>query len=226
MVNKKFVLIGANSEIAQELITFLLKLNFKVYVVSRKEIEIFKSCHGTLFIDSYIKDLNKIISFLKEIEIFTIIFFNGILFENRPKKFPSENEIRLTFEVNYLIPYTLTEKILSSNLLVEKYIYLSSIAAVRPRYKNFIYGSSKRLLEINIKNLIKTPYLIIRFGLVKTKMSRGHKIPPFSLTSFEAANIIANYLHKEKIIYPNFKLKILSNFLKIIPTYIFQKIKM
>ena len=91
------------------------------------------------------------------------------------------------------------------------------MAAVIPRYKNYIYGITKKNLEINIKNLDSKKTLFIRFGQVKTKMSTNHPNAPFTLSASDAAYFIFNNLHKSNIIYHSFGTRVLAILFKILP---------
>ena len=98
------------------------------------------------------------------------------------------------------------------------------MAAVKPRYKNYIYGLSKRKLEEGIKYLDLPSYLIIRYGKVITKMSEDHKNPPFTLTVNDAASYLYKNINKTGIQYPKLGLKILSIVIKLLPGRIIKKI--
>tara|TARA_E500000081_G_C5902035_1_gene248197 strand:- start:290 stop:592 length:303 start_codon:yes stop_codon:yes gene_type:complete len=91
------------------------------------------------------------------------------------------------------------------------------MAATKLRYKNYIYGMTKRNLENSIKKLNLQDYLIFRFGKITTKMSEGHKNPPFMVSAEEASRIIFSNLNKKKIFYPRIGLKIIAGVLKITP---------
>lgn len=204
------VIIGGDSEIAKEFNKIARSNKSKILDISRKKES------ATLKVHDYISSTNDIIEEIKKLENPIIIFFNGFLAENRPVQFPSGEEILNTIQINFLIPYLLTKEI-SSKIDCEKFVYISSIAAIKPRMKNYIYGLSKRNLEISIKKLGVQNYLIFRFGLVKTKMSKGHDIPPFSLDAKKAAMLIYKNLNKNGIKYPNKGLSFIGKLLNLLP---------
>ena len=62
-------------------------------------------------------------------------------------------QVSKTDFINFQVPYVLTRTFENNLKNVDKYIYISSMAAIRPRYKNYIYGLSKMKLETSIKFL-------------------------------------------------------------------------
>lgn len=211
-MTKNFILVGSSSDLANDFINILKNKGENVVTISSSAVSDIK-------VENYITDLNKIVNNLNEMNNLIVIFFNGFLAENRPIKFPTDKEIKNTEYINFSIPYLITEELVSKGINVYKYVYISSIAAIKPRYKNFLYGLAKNKLEDNISKLVNN-YLIFRFGKIQTKMSSTHADVPFTLSSSEAAEIIYNKIDEEKIIYPNFKLKLFSLLLYAIPSKI------
>ena len=84
--------------------------------------------------------------------------------ENRPLQSPDLEEINNTININFVIPYILTEKIISK-ANYKKLIYISTVAAIKPRYKNYIYGLSKKMLESSIVEFNKK--ILQYLGLAK-----------------------------------------------------------
>ena len=161
---QNIVTIGSSSEISQCFYKQATSKDFLVHTISR--IDLKTSNH--LRISDYINEVEKIKLFLSNIENPIIIFFNGFLAENRDLAEPTIDEINKTDYVNYQIPYFLS-KSLSENKDIKKFIFISSIASVRPRYKNYIYGLSKYKLEKSLRFLNLSKYLVLRFGKIKTK---------------------------------------------------------
>jgi hypothetical protein len=220
----KFVLIGAGSEIAAEFMKLCKENNIDFFTVSRNKINEDLS-NNNLIISDYIDSKKSISRFINNIENPTVIFFNGALFENRPLLHPSKNEIEITKVVNYDIPYTLTKYLKEKND-INKFIYLSSIAAVVPRPKNYIYGSFKRKLEDDVVKLNLDNYLFVRFGKVFTKMSINHRTPPFSLEPHQAGKIILKKVNNRGVVYGNFGLFVMGSILKLIPRKIISRINL
>tara|TARA_A100001011_G_C14318751_1_gene849361 strand:+ start:2232 stop:2909 length:678 start_codon:yes stop_codon:yes gene_type:complete len=213
---KNFALVGASSEVAIEFSKLLhkKKLN-QILVTSNKNLR--SENINSLLVKDYLDEVREIGDFLKDYDNLVVIFFNGYLAENRDLKIPTYEEIKKTQEINFLVPYFLTS-ILKNNLPHKtKFIFMSSMAATKLRYKNYIYGMTKRNLENSIKKLNLQDYLIFRFGKITTKMSEGHKNPPFMVSAEEASRIIFSNLNKKKIFYPRIGLKIIAGVLKITP---------
>lgn len=205
------VLVGANSEISQKLIETNNSSEFNIYGISTKEIG-----PNFLKVSDYYDDAKKIIDFIDEIENPNIIFFNGYLKENRDIYSPNDEEINNTIYITFLIPFLLTLEICKS-ISFNKLVYISSIAAEKPRYKNYIYGICKRTLEESVYNLKNKETLIIRFGKVKTKMSKEHQDPPFTITAEKASDIIIKNLHRTGTIHSSFGIYLSSLIIKFTP---------
>lgn len=217
MVEENIVIVGGSSEIAKHFQNLCVEKNLNFLIISSKSYKNHINSEKYLKIDDYLNDSKKIINWLQNKSPTKIIFFNGALFENRPYQFPTKNDIKLTKKINYTIPIYLTEMFNKNLISVNKYIYISSLAAVKPRNKNYIYGGYKKLLENKVKELNLNSFLILRFGKVHTKMSLGHKNHVFSMKPYDAAAAIMDNLNKTNIIYPNKGLQFLSILLFLIP---------
>ena len=169
-----------------------------------------------MVVNDYLSNQDRVISFISNFTSPTVIFFNGYLKENRPIQYPNLNEIFKTFFVNFKVPYLLTKNILLNEQNI-KMIYISSIASLKLREKNYIYGYSKYLLEKNIQKLTEN-YLILKFGLINTKMSQNHSRPPYSLEKKDAAKIILDNINSKGVIYPTKGLVFVKYIFKILPT--------
>ncbi len=223
MKKENIVVIGSSSEVANGFIKLIDKKGFNIYLVSRGDNR--TQQNSFLKVDDYIADSEKIINFLAEKNNLKVIFFNGFLAENRISQIPTNEEINKTDFINFQVPYVLTRTFENNLKNINKYIYISSMAAVRPRHKNYIYGLSKRKLETSIKFLNPKEYLFIRFGKIITNMSKDHKDPPFVMTPESAGNFILKNLNSNGIIYPKFQLKVISYILKIIPFRLLKYLK-
>ena len=216
------VIFGGSSEIAIELNNILSSKNHKNFTISRRN-----SSHkdsDSLIVNNYLEDYAKIKHEIEKLSNVIVVFFNGHLSENRDQYSPNLKEIIKTDEINFTIPYYLSLNLNNDLSNIKKFVYISSMAAVKPRYKNYIYGLSKRKLEEGIKYLDLPSYLIIRYGKVITKMSEDHKNPPFTLTVNDAANYLYKNINKTGIQYPKLGLKILSIVIKLLPGRIIKKI--
>lgn len=83
-------------------------------------------------------------------------------------------------------------------------LYLSTVAAVRPRTRNFTYGSSKSAADFYAQGLAlkyERPGLkikILRPGFIFTKMTENFKPAPFALSKEELARIAVELMKSKK----------------------------
>ncbi len=216
------VFVGASSEIAKESIKIFHKNNYNVYSITSKRAEHISKY--VLYVEDYLDELDKISNFISGIEKPSILFFNGYLKENRPiNKNPTSSEIQKTYIYNFKIPYEITQTLIKKSLNVEKFIYISSLAVEKLRYKNYIYGYTKNILEKKIQKL-GVDYLILRFGMIRTTMSAGHQGFGLALNKNKAAKLIFNNVRKKGIIYPNITTKLIGLFLKIFPVKLINRL--
>ena len=208
------VILGSSSELSEQFVKIIGK-NQNIYKISSGILVENENC---LQIKDYQDDLARIINFIQKIDNPYIFFFNGYIAENRPYQNPTYDEVRKTIKINFLTPFQITQALLENNKDVKKYIYMSSFAAVKLRYKNFIYGQSKLLLEEFIKNSSIDNFLIIRFGKINTKMSANHKNTIFDMSKEQAAKIIEKfYIKKIGTVYPTILIRVMSIILIFIP---------
>ena len=219
MIN--IAIIGSSSEIAQQFVRHINTEEVNTYFVTSNRYHSNENTK-TLVIKDYLDEKNTISDYIKDLECSIVIFFNGYLAENRPIRFPTEIEINTTCKINYLIPIELTKLINKESKKVPKFIYISSMAAVRPRFKNYIYGLCKSNLEKSVIDLELSEYLIIRFGKVKTKMSKNHKNPPSTISAEKAGKIISNKLEDNGLVHANNNLFIISKIIKLLPKKIIE----
>ena len=212
---KNFVLFGGNSEFCKTFIDLSKHKGYKVWGVSRKKIDNL-SIDNQLLVSDYFKESTRILDFLKKIDQPYIFFFNGFLAENRPSYSPNIKEIKKTFEINYLIPVELTF-IIKQAIKIQKFVYISSMAALKPRYKNYIYGISKKYLEDSIKQQSNLNYLIIRFGQIHTTMSEDHPKAPFSLSKEKASMKLIKLVDQSGKKYATKSLFLSSLILRVLP---------
>lgn len=217
-----YILFGSSSELAD---SFSKEIsNENIYYISRHPTSY---SENNLIIEDYLENLNEIIEFCKNVEDPIIIFFNGYLNENRPLYTPNYEEVVNTFKINYLIPFEITKRIKENNLKIKKFVYISSFAAVKLRYKNFNYGSSKKLLEESINSLELENFLILRFGKINTKMSKNHSSSIFDLDKDKAAQVLLkNIKTKTGIKYPNLTTKLLSVIISLTPNFFIKKFQL
>lgn len=223
MVKQDVFLIGASADLAIEFLSHIDNDKFRTYLISSNKTLSYRN-DNVLIINDYVKDVNLITEFINKTTSPIIIFFNGYIAENRPKVFPNTQEIIKTDYVNFVVPYVLTFEINNSIENIKNYIYISSFSASRARYKNYLYGISKRKLEKSIKFLNLSSYLFIRFGMIDTKFSEDHTKLPFSMGKTDAARILIDSLDKTGVIYPNSLIGFIALIVKLLPSKILKKL--
>lgn len=213
---------GANSEISHHFVAYCETKGHEMFLITR-DANSYSTNSNKLIVEDYLAEKEQIKNFVKNLENPVVVFFNGALFENRPSKIPTQKEVEQTYYINFTVPFELY-RFLEESISVNRFVFISSMAAVRLRNKNFEYGKSKQYLENNLLGKSKDNILIIRFGKIFTAMSRDHKTPPFSMSPNKAAIKIYNNLDKKNIVYGNLGLNLISKLIKIIPSFIFKKI--
>ena len=109
MSPKKVIIVGASSEIAQE-VSVKLSKNFEVINLSRKPIKN-NCCTNAIISDYSAGEIDKFLDTLNKSDSHTFIFFNGVsdteIFLNI-----SDEEINDVFKINLYTPIIFTKKIL------------------------------------------------------------------------------------------------------------------
>jgi decaprenylphospho-beta-D-erythro-pentofuranosid-2-ulose 2-reductase len=106
-------------------------------------------------------------------------------------------------------------------------LHISTVAALRPRSRNFTYGASKSSADFFAKGILskyrKTglKVSILRPGYVYTKMSKNFKPAPFAITK-EAVSLIVvkNLLRGAEVFYAPRKLRIVMKIFSYLPRLI------
>jgi decaprenylphospho-beta-D-erythro-pentofuranosid-2-ulose 2-reductase len=111
-------------------------------------------------------------------------------------------------------------------------LVFSSVAAQRPRSKNFTYGASKASLDFFAvglaRKVLKQGVIIkvLRLGYVFTRMSRDFPPAPFAITKEIAAKEIVKSLRDNNVtVYIPKKLRFFFFILRALPWYIFSKLE-
>lgn len=111
---------------------------------------------------------------------------------------------------------------------------ISSVAGDRGRQSNYIYGSSKAALTTYLSGLRSRLFrhnvhvLTVKPGFVDTPMTYGMKIPKLLLASPQKVgkNIYKAIIKKKDIVYTPFYWKWIMLIVKLIPEFIFKKLKL
>ena len=223
MSSKNICLIGASSDLGIEIAKLCKEIDgLYVYGVSQSNAEIDVLYERVLSISSYDTRKQEITAFVRENEISDIILLNGYIGKNN-------HPVEKIVQINLSIPLALISHLEDSNLKNITYTVISSLAASRPRDKNYVYGLSKYMLEESLLSRPTGRYIIFRSGFIRTKMTKDHKEPPFSKNPEQVAekiiNSITNNQKRISIKYSSFQVMFLFYIFKVIPLYILNTIE-
>lgn len=227
MKNKKILIFGAGSDIAQSLSKKLEKDNILYKVSSNKDF-VNNSEKNNWFYSTF-EDLNTINQTINKIDnIDVLIIFNGRLTSSKKASLEEDREL---IDINFIYPKMIISKIIekyrSSNLHIAA---VTSVAGERGRYKNITYSSSKAALNSYLSS-IRQKYSMhkittIKLGMVKTKMTSHLNLNKFLAdTPEDASNLILKGLQSKKDIIISFKWKLIMSIIKILPESIFKRLK-
>lgn len=109
-------------------------------------------------------------------------------------------------------------------------VVFSSVAAVRARRANFIYGASKAGLDAFTQGLIElgresgVEVVLARPGFVRTKMTKGMPEAPFTVDPSEVARDVANAMRKGRsIVYSPAPVGAVAAVLQVLPRPILRR---
>ena len=110
-------------------------------------------------------------------------------------------------------------------------VFLSSVAGVRPRQSNFIYGSTKAGMDAFAQGLGDAlapkgvAVTIVRPGFVHTAMTRGLDPAPFAASVEQVAAEVAEGLRKgRRVIWVPSILRYVFAGLRILPTFVWRRL--
>lgn len=155
-------------------------------------------------------------------------------YENQQKAFQDFDEFHKTLSINFIGICSIVN-IISKDFVTRglgTITVISSVAGVRGRQLNFIYGSSKAGLTTYLSGLRNFLYskkvciVTILLGPVYTKMSDGHTLLPFITLSPEIAaqKIINATLLKKDSVYIHWIWKYIMFIINSIPEFIFKRL--
>lgn len=143
-------------------------------------------------------------------------------------------EINQQILVNYYGPAMLFSKLFERfrNQKHGKILVITSVAGIRPRTSNFVYGSAKSGLDFLVRGSQNESrknnftVSILRPGFVVSKMTQGLKPPAFSVKPDRVAkDAVKGLLRQKKIIYSPAILNYIFMLLRFSPDFIFNKLK-
>jgi len=110
-------------------------------------------------------------------------------------------------------------------------LFISSVASVRPRLRNFTYGATKAAgdfytLGLGFKYRNQKLFVtVLRPGYVYTKMSEKFLPAPFATTARQVAKIaVWGILHKKRIVYAPRILRLIMNCAQMVPRFVFDRL--
>ena len=175
---------------------------------------------------------NLFLTIAKQKDIDVAILASGYLGEVGTETLLRETNQQIL--VNYYGPAMIFSK-LFERFQVQKHgkiLVITSVAGIRPRISNFVYGSAKSGLDFLVrgsqndskKNNVTVS--ILRPGFVESKMTRGLKPAAFSVKPDRVANdAVKGLLRQKKMIYSPSILRYIFAFLRLSPDFIFNKLK-
>jgi short-subunit dehydrogenase len=233
---KNVVLIGSNSEIGLSILSELpLENNSSILLIGRTlpshvlpktstaQVDFFRS---DLEIDGDLDALALKIASLENIDL--AILAAGYL---PPEECDLDvSQIRQSIQINGL-GISIALSILAGKMRSQKegqILFISSVASMRPRIRNFTYGASKKSADFFAQGLshkyqnTNLRICILRPGFVFTKLSRDFRPAPFATSASKVARIAVKSLRNpRKIIYAPRVLRYVMPILQITPRWLY-----
>ena len=243
MKNKTVLFLGGNSDIAISTAKVFAKEGYNLQLAARsaQDLEIIISDIKIRFnvnVDYYYLDILKTNNFDTFIESLDrlpdiIICCVGLMGSQSidEKDFSNfKNVLRTNFEGPAILLEKLTKKIQNKKLAT--IIGVSSIAGIRGRGSNYIYGSAKAgfisyLSGLRSRFNYSIDVITVLPGFVNTKMTKHLSLPKLLTSSPEdiAKKIYYGYKKKRYYIYPNLLWKLIALIIRIMPEFIFKNLK-
>jgi len=237
--NHCFLIIGANSDIAKATaLKYLVKYpNGHIILASRNTIELnefvilnkIENNSTVIFYDVSPKTNNK--QFVTNLphKPTWIMYAAGVLIDN---EIAIENQA--IWENNVYVNYTgavaiLNELINDNNPFLNRVIGISSVAGLRGRKSNYIYGSAKSGFHqylFGLRQTLKNTNIIVQAitpGFVNTKMTKDIPLNKFANSADQIAEVIMSKTKRFEI-YPNLFWWSISKIIKNAPEFFISKL--
>lgn len=235
---QNILVIGGKSQIAlQTVLNVPLAPNGKVFLLGReveKENIVITNTEVTKLnydINDSVQQIKKISELFDERDFDLVILSVGYL-GFQPSKSTLE-QVQTIIDVNFsysasVLNYV-TNRLKSQNH--GKILILSSVAAVRPRKSNYIYGAAKSGLDFFARGLqldllgTGVKICIARPGFVHSNMTKGMTPAPFAISAAKAGEICARgILRSKKVFYVPGILRYVMFIVKLLPYKILNKL--
>jgi decaprenylphospho-beta-D-erythro-pentofuranosid-2-ulose 2-reductase len=220
------LLVGSSSQIGNVIVDFLpLSSSSRVFRVGLDSTSDF-------FLDLTSQVGTDSLNFIDELpDIDVAIFASGFLADSQNKE--SHAGITSMALVNFANLILLINRI-SLRMKVQgfgKIVILSSVAALRPRTENYVYGATKAGLDFYARGLhaqlkgTGVSILLVRPGFVCTEMTKSIEPAPFATTpEFVGKSVAAALRGNARVLYIPGILKFVFFALRLLPEWLFAKI--
>ena len=241
---KYVLIIGAKSELGLELASLYARNNYNIYLAGRSIIDLEEESNNlekkyqvkSVMCELDVTDYESHEKFYESLEIKPtgVIYLAGY-YPDPSLSISKWPETFKTVEINYLGCMSILNIVANQFVKDRKgfIIAVSSVSGIRGRAKNYIYGSSKagliaymsglrnRLDKYNINVLTVIPGYLSTVNSSKKDYSRLLVSSPKNL----ANEIFSAQQNNKSIIYSSSLWRIIMFIIKIIPEYIFKKLK-
>jgi short-subunit dehydrogenase len=229
-MNRRFLILGANSDIAQACIPYLENKNVVIFLGAHKPNEIPDTQHEVIALD--ISKPNTVIERISNLDFDGVIYAAGVLPDNERALFDGDAERAIT--VNYSgavhILGHIAQRFAAKG--TGTIVGISSAGAVRGKSSTVVYSSAKAGFDAYLSGLRQYLYpkgvrvLTIRPGYVATKMTKDLVLPKSLTTTPEvvAATVVRHALHGNRnIIYTPAIWRPVAWVLRNIPETVFKR---
>ncbi|MBM9589970.1 SDR family NAD(P)-dependent oxidoreductase [Leptospira sp. 201903075] len=240
---KHALIIGATSDIGIHIAESLAKRGFLLSLTGRNkqklnEIKTKLKSKYSISIETYELDVTNFSSHSKFYQSLkdkpSIVFFVAGYYEDQKKAREDQTELLKTIHTNYTGALSLLN-IISLDMEekgVGTIVAISSVAGIRGRQMNYIYGSAKAGLTTYLSGLRSLLFAkgvhisTIQLGPVYTKMSEGHNLIPWLTLQPEVAAelIVKAGLEKKDLVYLRWPWRFIMEIIRIIPEWIFKRL--
>lgn len=238
---KVLLILGASSDIALETARLYLSRYTDAYLIlasrNTAELELFVKENGleskatVRYFDA--SDVGSHALFIASLPAkpVWVLYASGLLIDNDVIKMGTDLWLDVV-SVNYAGAVSIFETLLrhenGNNL--ERVIGISSVAGLRGRKANYVYGSTKAALYtylFGLRQSLKERGITVQAvtpGFVVTKMTAHLPTPSNAVAAKAVAESIVKTSNKGFHIYPNLYWRIVGNLVKILPEFIIAKI--
>lgn len=151
-----------------------------------------------------------------------------------PPKQSRQDQVLDAAKVNYLGPLEVCSQAVESFKSRGKgtIVIMSSVAAIRKRSDNYLYGSTKAGLDFWARGAAESlrstavRIMVVRPGMVETRMSRGVERAPLTCRPQDVASAVSTGLAKgTTVVWVPGKIKIFMTLLNMLPLPVYEKLR-